>query len=200
MKKYLSENDLIRLIALIKNEFSKYLTITGLDDEWRERITGYDQYIQSVMRNDYALKATTLIGYGITDGYTKEEVDESFATKKELNTIESIAKGRATGYVFDTASDLDLWLQNESNVSKLVLGDNFYIKEIDVPDYWWDGTRKQQLETQKVDLSEYYSKEEVDSLIINKVDTTTFYETVGDIETALDGIIAIQNGLIGGDA
>jgi hypothetical protein len=39
------------------------------------------------------------------------------------------------------------------------------------------------LETQKVDLTEYATKEEV-----------------GDIETALDHIIAIQNEMIGGDS
>lgn len=68
---------------------------------------------------------------------------------------ETIAKGRATGYVFDTLEDLELWLQNSENTSKLVLGDNLYIRAVGVPDYWWDGTEKQVLETQKVDLSEY---------------------------------------------
>jgi S-adenosylhomocysteine hydrolase len=42
------------------------------------------------------------------------------------------------------------------------------------------------LETPDVDLSNYYTKEEID----NKV---------GDIETALDGIITLQENLIGGD-
>ena len=91
-----------------------------------------------------------------------DEILKGYATKAGLGTVEAIAKGRATGYVFDTVADLDLWLQDENNVSKLVLGDNFYIREVDVPDYWWDGSQKQQLETQKVDLSEYYTKSEVD--------------------------------------
>ena len=42
------------------------------------------------------------------------------------------------------------------------------------------------LETPDVDLSNYYTKEEID----NKF---------GDIETALDGIITLQENLIGGD-
>lgn len=42
------------------------------------------------------------------------------------------------------------------------------------------------LETPDVDLSNYYTKEEID----NKV---------GDIEIALDGIITLQENLIGGD-
>lgn len=79
----------------------------------------------------------------------------------ELSSIEAIAKGRATGYVFDTVADLDTWLANSENTQKLVLGDNFYIKALAEPDYWWDGTQKQMLETQKVDLSEYATKDDI---------------------------------------
>ena len=70
----------------------------------------------------------------------------------------AVAKGRATGYVFDTVEDLDLWLSDEVNTVKIHLGDNFYIRAVNVPDYWWDGKQKQPLETQKVDLSEYVKK------------------------------------------
>lgn len=73
---------------------------------------------------------------------------------------ESVAKGRATGYVFDTVGDLDLWLSNKANTANLVLGDNFYVRAVNVPDYWWDGTQKQPLETQKVDLTEYVRKDQ----------------------------------------
>lgn len=123
-------------------------------------------------------------------------IHETYATREELITAEAIAKGRATGYVFDTVSDLDLWLQDESNVSKLVLGDNFYIREVDVPDYWWDGTEKQQLETQKVDLSEYYTKKETDGALVNKIGVwkpDTNYKK-GDIVYAL-----MRNGMMGKD-
>lgn len=34
----------------------------------------------------------------------------------------------------------------------------------------------------------------------NYIDKTSFEKTTGDIETALDNIIAIQNELLGGDA
>lgn len=75
--------------------------------------------------------------------------------KSLSNEAIDIAKGRATGYVFDTLEDLESWLQDENNTSNLVLGDNLYIRATDVPDYWWDGSSKQELETQKVDLNEY---------------------------------------------
>ncbi|MBQ0099045.1 MAG: hypothetical protein KBS91_00660, partial [Firmicutes bacterium] len=88
----------------------------------------------------------------------------------QVEEAKSIAKGRATGYVFDTKQDLDNALLDEEFVSKLVLGDNLYIRAIGTPDYWWDGTQAQQLETQKVDLSEYRKSSEQDVIDSGKLD------------------------------
>ena len=86
---------------------------------------------------------------------------------------EIIAKGRATGYVFDTVEELDNWLLVEENTSKLVLGDNLYIRTVGVPDYWWDGTNKQVLETEKPDLTEYAKKEQFVTLTQAEYDALT---------------------------
>ena len=99
------------------------------------------------------------------DYYTEEDKTEMLDSVKsafepdvqEINqTAEramSIAKGRATGYVFDTLADLETALTDEEFVANLVLGDNLYIRATDVPDYWWDGTQKQPMETEKPDFS-----------------------------------------------
>ena len=92
--------------------------------------------------------------------------DGYYATEEKMDEVEAVAKGRATGYVFDTLADLDAWLSDTANTEKLVLGDNLYIRATDVPDYWWDGSAKQLLETQKVDLTEYAKKSEVSSAIL----------------------------------
>lgn len=92
--------------------------------------------------------------------------DMDFATSQELEEVEAIAKGRASGYVFDTVEDMNIWLSNTNNVAQLKLGDNLYIRAVDVPDYWWDGSQAQELETQKVDLSEYVTQEEFDNKTI----------------------------------
>lgn len=180
------------------------------------------------------------------------ENDSGYATEhyvnSEISEVKAIAKGRATGYVFDTVDDMNTWLADSDNVANLTLGDNLYIRATDVPDYWWDGTQAQQLETQKVDLTEYMPLSggaftgEIsfkDSNAINSkgdekprfilvmegfanggVVKYVSYEFLlgtieaaitnhgmriddlesanGDIETALDNIIAIQNSLIGG--
>ncbi len=81
----------------------------------------------------------------------KTEID---VLNKSFEEVESIAKGRSAGYVFDTVEELDVWLADTSNTSRLQLGDNLYIRAVNVPDYWWDGSAKQELETQKVDLTE----------------------------------------------
>lgn len=125
-------------------------------------------------------------GTNFNNIYMTDTIDE------KLDTLESIVKGRASGYVFDTLSDMYGWLDNNNNVTSLKLGDNLYIRDTDVPDYWWDGTQVQELETQKVDLTEYAKKSELNNYVTQ--------EQLGDIEAALERIIAIQNSLIGGAA
>ena len=62
----------------------------------------------------------------------------------------------------------------------LFVGDNLYIRELNIPDYWWDGSDVQQLETQKVDLTNYQSKEEMKSQTVEvktlKIGNTEFTE------------------------
>ena len=81
----------------------------------------------------------------------------------ELANALSIAQGKNRSHVFQTEVQLDEWLSNADNVATLKIGDNLYIVELNVPDYWWDGAQKQRLETVKVDLNEFYNKEEVDA-------------------------------------
>lgn len=43
----------------------------------------------------------------------------------------------------------------------LQIGDNLYVVELGVPDYWWDGQTAQELGAEKPDFSELVSKEEL---------------------------------------
>jgi hypothetical protein len=85
----------------------------------------------------------------------------------------AIAEGKSRARVFATESALNTWLSNPENVALLQIGDNLYIEETDKPDYWWNGTTIKELETQKVDLTEYakktetYSKTEIDAMFDN---------------------------------
>lgn len=91
--------------------------------------------------------------------------DDIQTAQSTAETAVSIAKGRATAYIYDTVEALETDLSNQDFVAKLVKGDNFYIKALDVPDYWWDGTQKQQLETEKPDLTGLVKEADVQNMI-----------------------------------
>lgn len=85
--------------------------------------------------------------------------------REDIREVEAIARGRATAYVFDTYADMVAWLAITANVETLVVGDNLYIRDTGVKDYWWDGTAAQELEAEAPDLTDYYTKTQVDALI-----------------------------------
>lgn len=106
----------------------------------------------------------------------------------------SIALGKNQARVFATVAALDAWLAVPANVAKLNVGDNFYITATDVPDYWWDGTQKQKLETQKVDLTTYDQEiaalKQKDSELSGNISSHTHdgrYYTESEINTKLAG-------------
>lgn len=72
--------------------------------------------------------------------------------KSDIDNLQTIAEGGAIAKVFDTKEDLDTWLAIEGNPDTLSVGQNIYIKAADTPDYWWDGTGLQVLETDKVEI------------------------------------------------
>ena len=108
--------------------------------------------------------------------------------------IDSLA-GSAPGLVFDTVADMESYVAEHS--AELKVGQNLYIREVDVPDYWWDGTAVQELEV-KVDLSGYAKQAEVDSLseaiadLENKIPTKVGGLTAAQI-SALDGMFKITS-------
>lgn len=105
----------------------------------------------------------------------------------ELNKIEEIANGKCTTYVktfrnktdpnyvegTDDSEVLETWL-TQVDTTQFKVGDIFLIKDIGVPDYWWNGEGISVLETTKVSLNEYYTQIEVDSKL---ADLTTSFDT-----------------------
>jgi hypothetical protein len=73
--------------------------------------------------------------------------------REKLSDVEAIARGKSRAKVFNTIAELDAWLAVAANVATLQLGDNFYIRAVDVPDYWFDGSGKLPIEGEKVDLT-----------------------------------------------
>lgn len=122
--------------------------------------------------------------------YVKDTVKPDITEVKTIaEKAEVIAKGRATAYVYDTVEALDTDLANQEFVAKLVKGDNFYIKALDVPDYWWDGTQKQQLETEKPDLSKVVKDVQIGGRTI----VTNGVASIPYAGTTTAGLVSVSN-------
>ena len=85
------------------------------------------------------------------------------------NDAYALAEGRGVAHVFDTDEAMTTALKGASNTAYRV-GEQLLIKEADVPDYWVSGIKDNNngtygyyeitiLETQKVDLTDYATKE-----------------------------------------
>ena len=75
------------------------------------------------------------------------------SVSSDLDALEERVDGMQPAQVFDTLADMQTWLANSANTTNLPIGTNLFIRALDVPDYWWDGTTAQQLETAKANLT-----------------------------------------------
>ena len=96
-------------------------------------------------------------------GTADEAVSKADKAQKTADEASAIAKGKNQSEVFDTTEDMYAWLSDEANKGLKNIGDNLYIEDKGVPDWWIaevleepneDGRYYEiaQLETQKVDL------------------------------------------------
>lgn len=81
-----------------------------------------------------------------------------------IATLTEIANGKSMSKVFDTVDAMNTWLEDSENTKNLKTGDTFLIRATDVPDYWWDGSSAQVLETTKVTI-EFLTNDEIDEII-----------------------------------
>ncbi|KAA6379626.1 MAG: hypothetical protein EZS28_024850, partial [Streblomastix strix] len=77
----------------------------------------------------------------------------SLVTQPQLQEVRDIATGKSKAYVFSTQEELNDWMAIQDNIAKLVIGDNLYIVDKEVTDYWRDGTDLKVLETELPDMS-----------------------------------------------
>ncbi|MBR6780487.1 MAG: hypothetical protein IKM24_05665 [Clostridia bacterium] len=98
----------------------------------------------------------------------------------------AVANGKCKSYVFDTVDALDAWLAVQENTEALKTGDVFLIRDVGVPDYWWDaGTgTKQILETTKVDLSDYALKTEIPKSV-SQLNNDASYQTETQVQAKI---------------
>lgn len=112
--------------------------------------------------------------------------------ESELAVVRRIAEGKNTAYIFDTVDAMNEWLAVPENTAKLRVGDSFWIREQDVPDYWWDGTQALEQEGPKVDLSPYYTKDEINNIVddinqkIEDKSTSIIFDTYIQMKSFVD--------------
>lgn len=82
----------------------------------------------------------------------------------KLQELTEVAQGKRTSYVFDDEAAMNAYIAIETNKEKLQIGDAMLIRATDVPDYWWDGTDVQIMETRKFNL-ETLSNAEIDEIV-----------------------------------
>jgi len=121
-----------------------------------------------------------------------------------INEVRTIALGADIAFVFDTFAAMEAWLLIPENVALLEIGNLFLIRELTVPDYWWDGIEALELEV-KIDLTNYYTKSEIETLFPNETASTigalietTELETITDttkIAASVEGVVNWFSGL-----
>lgn len=92
--------------------------------------------------------------------------------KSAVDSLATVAEGGAIAKAFDTKAELDEWLAMEGKAETLKVGQNIYIAETGTPDYWWDGTRLQVLETEKVEI-----------------ESMTYEETMAILNATAEGVV-----------
>lgn len=128
--------------------------------------SSYKTSYQQVARISYDKRANEVymsIGEAIKeeDNVTMLEAEiETIKTRltnveDELAVVRDIAEGKNSAYVFQDEAEMNEFLANPDNTAKLRVGDSFWLVDLDVPDYWWDGTAAQIQEGPKIDLTPY---------------------------------------------
>lgn len=148
------------------------LSLDDQVDEHNERIGQLGSDLQDLGRDVYDI-GQEVHQHGVDIAQLKTDVDEAYDeagfAKERAEEAYALAEGRGVAHVFDTDEAMTTALKGASNTAYRI-GEQLLIKEADVPDYWVSGIKDTNdgtygyyeitiLETQKVDLSGYATKE-----------------------------------------
>ncbi|KAA6377607.1 MAG: hypothetical protein EZS28_026869, partial [Streblomastix strix] len=144
-----TEDDALLLLKANVADLTNYVDLNSA-----QTITGQKQLgvisVSSVSKQSKNDASILLAGGG-------DMLVSSLVTQPQLQEVRDIATGRSKAYVFSTQGELNDWMAVQDNVAKLAIGDNLYIVDKEVTDYWWDGTDLKVLETELPDMSNIVS-------------------------------------------
>ncbi|KAA6384834.1 MAG: hypothetical protein EZS28_019638 [Streblomastix strix] len=139
------EDDALLLLKANVTDLTNYVDLTSA-----QTITGQKQFgiisvskISKLSKND----ASILLAGG------EDMLVSSLITQPQLQEVRDIGTGKSKAYVFSTQDEKNDWMADQENVAKLVIGDNLYIIDKEITDYWLDGTDLKVLETELPDMS-----------------------------------------------
>ncbi|KAA6368112.1 MAG: hypothetical protein EZS28_036362 [Streblomastix strix] len=139
------EDDALLLLKPDIADLTNYVDLTSAQTITRQKQIGVVSVssISKLRKNDASI---LLAGEG-------DMLVSSLVTQPQLQEVRDITIGKSKAYVFSTQGELNDWMVDQENVAKLVIGDNLYIVDKEVTDYWWDGTDLKELETELPDMS-----------------------------------------------
>lgn len=99
-----------------------------------------------------------------------------------INEVAAVAKGKNRARVFSTTESMNAWLSDSANAGVANVGDNLYIVDVGVPD-WWIA----EVLTEPNESGYYY---EIGRLETQKVDLTTYDERIQQNADDIEGVIS----------
>ncbi|KAA6364982.1 MAG: hypothetical protein EZS28_039491, partial [Streblomastix strix] len=138
-------DDALLLLKADKTDLNNFVDLTSA-----QTVSGQKQFgvisVSSVSKQSKNYALILLAGGG-------DMLVSTLVNQTELQEVRDIATGKTKGYVFATTDEMNTWMEDQENVAKLAIGDNLYIVDKEVTDYWWDGTSLRMLETELPDMS-----------------------------------------------
>ncbi|KAA6369773.1 MAG: hypothetical protein EZS28_034700, partial [Streblomastix strix] len=139
------EDDALLLLKADKTELADYVDLAST-----QTITGQKQFgiisVSSISKQNKNDASILLAGGG-------DMLVSSLVSQPQLQEVRDIASGKSKRYVFATTDEMNTWMEDQENVAKLAIGDNLYIIDKQVMDYWWDVAGLRALETELPDMS-----------------------------------------------
>ena len=150
----------------------------GTEVEWIASLKGeqgdpfeYEDFLPAQLE---ALKPKKGTDYFDGDDYILTDADKTEIANEtrglldgDVQEIREIASGKCKADAFDTVEAMAAWLSDPANTTDLKLGDVFYIRDIGVPDYWWEPIKE------RVELRQYT----VNDIVISGVGAARILET-----------------------
>ncbi|KAA6384515.1 MAG: hypothetical protein EZS28_019960 [Streblomastix strix] len=140
-----SEDNSMLLLKADKTDLDNFVDLSST-----QTISGQQQFdkisVQSVSKLSKNDASILFAGGG-------DILVSTLVTQPQLQEVRDIVQGKSKAYVFATTEEMNTWMEDQENVSKLSISDNLYILNKEVMDYWWDGTNLRVLKTELSDMS-----------------------------------------------